>query len=169
MKEERPTKKEKVTKGKVNAKTKQGEAKKTGKGKQERKIVEIPRDGTFITISSAIISSNHALTPHTASPPPGVRRGLRHRYRPLDWWRQERVVYGRRESGVSFVPHIKEIIRVRCLFISFLLCSELALGSAIFGGHLTRRCFFWGMRGCWLLFSDSTSVSKCIFMRFPIF
>jgi hypothetical protein len=56
-----------------------------------------------------------------ASPPPGVRRGLRHRYKPLDWWRQERVVYGRRESGVSYVPHIKEIIRVRFLC---LICSS---------------------------------------------
>lgn len=30
---------------------------------------------------------------------------------PLEWWRLEKVVYGRRESGFSTVPVIKEIIR----------------------------------------------------------
>ncbi|KAH7929654.1 hypothetical protein BV22DRAFT_1002305 [Leucogyrophana mollusca] len=44
--------------------------------------------------------------------PDGVRRGRRHRYKPLEYWRQEKVVYGRRESGVTLVPQIKEIIRV---------------------------------------------------------
>ncbi|THH12011.1 hypothetical protein EW145_g281 [Phellinidium pouzarii] len=42
----------------------------------------------------------------------GVRRGTRTRYKPLDWWRCEKVVYGRRESGVSMVPVIKDIIRL---------------------------------------------------------
>ncbi|KAF7986575.1 hypothetical protein HWV62_26330 [Athelia sp. TMB] len=42
----------------------------------------------------------------------GVRRSQRHRYAPLAFWRQEKVVYGRREHGISFVPHIKEIIRI---------------------------------------------------------
>ncbi|KIJ69215.1 hypothetical protein HYDPIDRAFT_80510 [Hydnomerulius pinastri MD-312] len=44
--------------------------------------------------------------------PDGVRRGRRHRYKPLEYWRQEKVVYGRRESGLTLVPQIKEIIRV---------------------------------------------------------
>ena len=34
------------------------------------------------------------------------------RYAPLDWWRCEKVVYGRRESGQQFVPTIKEIRRL---------------------------------------------------------
>ncbi|KAI0797485.1 Mif2/CENP-C like-domain-containing protein [Abortiporus biennis] len=42
----------------------------------------------------------------------GLRRGQRKRYKPLEWWRLEKVVYGRRENGVSFVPTIKEIVRV---------------------------------------------------------
>ena len=42
----------------------------------------------------------------------GLRRGKRLRYQPLEWWRQEKVVYGRRESGVTLVPQIKEIRRV---------------------------------------------------------
>ncbi|KAI0345117.1 hypothetical protein BDW22DRAFT_1353994 [Trametopsis cervina] len=42
----------------------------------------------------------------------GLRRGKRMRYKPLEWWRCEKVVYGRRESGVSLVPTIKEIRRV---------------------------------------------------------
>ncbi|TFY74440.1 hypothetical protein EWM64_g9572, partial [Hericium alpestre] len=42
----------------------------------------------------------------------GLRRGKRIRYAPLEWWRQEKVVYGRRESGVSFVPTIKAIVRI---------------------------------------------------------
>lgn len=54
-----------------------------------------------------------AIAPPERSPTPeGVRRGRRHRYKPLEWWRQEKVVYGRRESGLTLVPQIKEIIRV---------------------------------------------------------
>ncbi|KAI5116067.1 hypothetical protein M0805_005580 [Coniferiporia weirii] len=44
--------------------------------------------------------------------PGGVRRGTRTRYKPLEWWRCEKVVYGRRDSGVSMVPVIKDIIRL---------------------------------------------------------
>ncbi|KAG6336925.1 hypothetical protein ID866_2163 [Astraeus odoratus] len=50
--------------------------------------------------------------PERSPTPEGVRRGRRHRYRPLEWWRQEKVVYGRRESGLTLVPHIKEIVRI---------------------------------------------------------
>ena len=42
----------------------------------------------------------------------GLRRGKRMRYKPLEYWRLERVTFGRRESGVSMVPVIKDIIRV---------------------------------------------------------
>ncbi|CCM06441.1 uncharacterized protein FIBRA_08703 [Fibroporia radiculosa] len=42
----------------------------------------------------------------------GLRRGKRTRYKPLDWWRCEKVVYGRRETGKSLVPAIKEIRRI---------------------------------------------------------
>lgn len=42
----------------------------------------------------------------------GLRRGKRMRYKPLDWWRCEKVVYGRRDSGTSYVPTIKEIRRL---------------------------------------------------------
>jgi hypothetical protein len=47
--EERPTKKGRVTKGKENAKGSKG--KKAGNGKRERKMVEIPRDGTSTSIT----------------------------------------------------------------------------------------------------------------------
>ncbi|KAF9488492.1 hypothetical protein BDN71DRAFT_1403185 [Pleurotus eryngii] len=48
------------------------------------------------------------------SSPTGVRRSKRFRFRPLEWWRQERVVYGRRDStsGPVLVPHIKEVITI---------------------------------------------------------
>ena len=43
----------------------------------------------------------------------GLRRGKRLRYEPLEWWRCEKVVYGRRDSGkITFVPTIKEIVRI---------------------------------------------------------
>ncbi|KAI0748437.1 Mif2/CENP-C like-domain-containing protein [Daedaleopsis nitida] len=42
----------------------------------------------------------------------GLRRSKRRRYSPLAWWRLEKVVYGRRESGKSLVPSIKEIHRI---------------------------------------------------------
>lgn len=37
---------------------------------------------------------------------------MRTRYKPLEWWRCEKVVYGRRDSGTSMVPVIKDIIRL---------------------------------------------------------
>ncbi|TPX42198.1 hypothetical protein SeMB42_g05236 [Synchytrium endobioticum] len=42
----------------------------------------------------------------------GKRRSNRNRYAPLDWWRNEHVVYGRRKSGYCPVPVIQEIVRV---------------------------------------------------------
>lgn len=43
----------------------------------------------------------------------GLRRGKRLRYEPLEWWRCEKVVYGRRDPGkLSYVPTIKEIVRI---------------------------------------------------------
>lgn len=57
----------------------------------------------------------HILETHPIldSPPPdGVRRSRRHRYKPLEYWRQEKVVYGRPDSGITLVPQIKEIIRI---------------------------------------------------------
>jgi centromere protein C len=46
-------------------------------------------------------------------PREGVRRSQREHYRPLEYWRGERLVYGRtRNSGPILVPQIKEIIRI---------------------------------------------------------
>ncbi|KAI0273529.1 Mif2/CENP-C like-domain-containing protein [Gloeopeniophorella convolvens] len=62
------------------------------KPRQKRKIAAVP------------------LSPENTS---GLRRGKRLRYEPLEWWRCEKVVYGRREAGkVSYVPTIKEIVRI---------------------------------------------------------
>ncbi|KAJ7143199.1 Mif2/CENP-C like-domain-containing protein [Mycena crocata] len=45
--------------------------------------------------------------------PEGVRRSHRVTYPPLEWWRLEKVVFGRDPaSGPILVPHIKEIIRI---------------------------------------------------------
>ncbi|KAK7467237.1 mitotic fidelity of chromosome transmission-related protein, variant 2 [Stygiomarasmius scandens] len=43
---------------------------------------------------------------------PGTRRSSRKVYKPLEYWRNERVVYGRPNNGHILVPHIKEIIRI---------------------------------------------------------
>ncbi|KAF5358302.1 hypothetical protein D9756_001215 [Leucocoprinus leucothites] len=43
----------------------------------------------------------------------GVRRSTRERFKPLEWWRGEKVVYGRTaSSGPVLVPTIKEIRRI---------------------------------------------------------
>ncbi|KAJ2930701.1 hypothetical protein H1R20_g6395, partial [Candolleomyces eurysporus] len=44
----------------------------------------------------------------------GVRRSKRQHYKPLDYWRGEKVVYGRPDfsSQEIMVPHIREIIRI---------------------------------------------------------
>jgi centromere protein C len=50
------------------------------------------------------------LSPENTS---GLRRGKRLRYEPLEWWRCEKVVYGRRDPGKkTYVPTIKEIVRI---------------------------------------------------------
>ncbi|KAI9510269.1 Mif2/CENP-C like-domain-containing protein [Russula earlei] len=50
------------------------------------------------------------LSPESAT---GLRRGKRLRYEPLEWWRCEKVVYGRRDPGKkTYVPTIKEIVRI---------------------------------------------------------
>ncbi|EIM89667.1 uncharacterized protein STEHIDRAFT_166024 [Stereum hirsutum FP-91666 SS1] len=54
----------------------------------------------------------HALPDEPEADESGLRRGTRRRYAPLDWWRLEKVVYGRRDSGVTLVPTIKDIIRI---------------------------------------------------------
>ena len=46
-------------------------------------------------------------------PREGVRRSQREHYRPLEYWRGEKLVYGRTShSGPILVPQIKEIIRI---------------------------------------------------------
>ncbi|KAG5337289.1 hypothetical protein C0989_009918 [Termitomyces sp. Mn162] len=45
----------------------------------------------------------------------GVRKSTREHYKPLDWWRGEKLVYGRpsgSSNGHVLVPPIKEIIRI---------------------------------------------------------
>ncbi|KXN91457.1 Centromere protein 3 [Leucoagaricus sp. SymC.cos] len=43
----------------------------------------------------------------------GTRRSKRERFKPLEWWRGEKVVYGRTNtSGPILVPNIKEIRRI---------------------------------------------------------
>ena len=47
------------------------------------------------------------------APRQGVRRSQREHYRPLEYWRGEKLVYGRTaHSGPILVPQIKEIIRI---------------------------------------------------------
>ena len=47
------------------------------------------------------------------APREGVRRSQREHYRPLEYWRGEKLVYGRTShSGPILVPQIKEIIRI---------------------------------------------------------
>ncbi|KAG6905770.1 hypothetical protein DXG01_000837 [Tephrocybe rancida] len=44
----------------------------------------------------------------------GVRKSSREHYKPLDWWRGEKLVYGRNQGGAGLVlvPPIKEIVRI---------------------------------------------------------
>ncbi|GLB34534.1 putative centromeric dna binding protein [Lyophyllum shimeji] len=45
----------------------------------------------------------------------GVRKSAREHYKPLEWWRGEKLVYGRSQrsgSGLVLVPPIREIVRI---------------------------------------------------------
>ncbi|KAL7414845.1 Mif2/CENP-C like-domain-containing protein [Mrakia frigida] len=42
----------------------------------------------------------------------GSRRSKRKRFEPLEYWRGEKFVYGRRESGRGVVPIVKEVLRL---------------------------------------------------------
>ncbi|TCD64256.1 hypothetical protein EIP91_004325 [Steccherinum ochraceum] len=90
------TPKPKKVRGKRNERDENAEEEERPKPKRKR------RDG----ILREVIQDNNQEHPN------GVRRGTRTRYAPLDWWRLEKVVYGRRESGPCLVPNIKEIHRV---------------------------------------------------------
>lgn len=43
-----------------------------------------------------------------------MRKSARERYKPLEWWRGEKLVYGRSEDTASkiLVPPIREILRI---------------------------------------------------------
>ncbi|KLO19245.1 hypothetical protein SCHPADRAFT_843935 [Schizopora paradoxa] len=79
------------------------------KGKRAR--VEEPQKKTKEPAKKRRVQKTMPLT-ETHQNVEGVRRGTRTRYKPLEFWRNEKVVYGRRESGVSMVPVIKDIIRL---------------------------------------------------------
>lgn len=65
----------------------------------------------WCTFYSQVIIRSIAVSPDDPNTD-GVRRSKRMRYSPLAWWRLEKVVYGRRENGASYVPSIKEIHRI---------------------------------------------------------
>lgn len=90
------------------AKKSKKEQAKPQKPRPERRIVKTPIERAYHAAGACVLDSSVTDSPT----PDGVRRGQRHRYKPLDWWRQERVVYGRRDSDLILVPQIKEIIRI---------------------------------------------------------
>lgn len=92
------------------ARTEQAKVKKQPRAKPKPKPKPIQEERSresFLSLQSNV----HNLKQFTASPD-GVRRSKRHRYAPLDWWRNEKVVYGRSNSGNSLVPTIREIRRL---------------------------------------------------------
>jgi len=88
-----------------NEKPKQAGGKSRGKSKKERGAGEFR---VCLLHATTLIANTHTYL----EPPEGIRRSQRRTYAPLEWWRMEKVVYGRRESGITLVPHIKEIRRV---------------------------------------------------------
>lgn len=53
----------------------------------------------------------------TSVPREGVRKSAREHYKPLEWWRGEKLVYGRTRgqsatNGLVLVPPIREIVRI---------------------------------------------------------
>ena len=81
---------------------------KSRKPRPEKRVVRAPAERAYCASPLCISTQTIAGSPT----PEGVRRGRRHRFKPLEWWRQEKVVYGRRDSGAILVPQIKEIVRV---------------------------------------------------------
>ncbi|KAI0780514.1 Mif2/CENP-C like-domain-containing protein, partial [Trametes elegans] len=90
-----------IRKGGKKKKDKESAAKNTRKENAQPKEKRQPRKDIVL----------RELTPDDQNTD-GVRRSKRMRYSPLAWWRLEKVVYGRRESGTSLVPSIKEIHRI---------------------------------------------------------
>lgn len=92
---------------------------KTRKSRQRRKTQRRGPGGReywpkFLVGNSLPWHNDHAdvfpVSPENTS---GLRRGKRLRYEPLEWWRCEKVVYGRRDPGKkTYVPTIKEIVRI---------------------------------------------------------
>lgn len=90
------------------AKKPRKEAAKSKKPRSEKRVTKTPVERAYCVPVYASLTQSISGSPT----PEGVRRGRRHRYKPLEWWRQEKVVYGRRDSDLILVPHIKEIVRI---------------------------------------------------------
>jgi centromere protein C len=79
--------------------------------RKKRVLVEVPRKKPF-AMPRPSYSFSPLVSPENTSAS-GLRRGKRLRYEPLEWWRCEKVVYGRRDPGKkTYVPTIKEIVRI---------------------------------------------------------
>jgi hypothetical protein len=96
------------------------------KAKQRRRVrnrrswlsVESARNGTLVVRSPRslqILVTSYLIWDYiTAATPPNVRRSQRERFSPLEWWRNEKFVYGRSpdpDEGPLLVPLIKAIER----------------------------------------------------------
>ena len=75
---------------------------------QSQSIKKKENIGMLLSYFLNLISFSMYLAPRL-----GVRRSQREHYRPLEYWRGEKLVYGRTShSGPILVPQIKEIIRI---------------------------------------------------------
>lgn len=80
------------------------------KPRKKRVLPETPCKSTPTAMRNTHTTLLPAVSPENTT---GIRRGKRLRYEPLEWWRCEKVVYGRRDPGkLTYVPTIKEIVRI---------------------------------------------------------
>jgi centromere protein C len=78
--------------------------------RKQRALTDVPCKRKPTAMRKTHLTLLPAVSPENTT---GIRRGKRLRYEPLEWWRCEKVVYGRRDPGkVTYVPTIKEIVRI---------------------------------------------------------
>lgn len=75
----------------------------------------ILREGRLLTpkpLVSSFLTYIIVIQDNNLDHPEGTRRSRRTRFPPLEYWRMEKVVYGRPDHGKSVIPVVKEILRV---------------------------------------------------------
>ena len=103
-----------MTPSKVKPAASKAQSKKARKPASQpiQEMERFEREGLFVPTLLPNRADLFRLDSQVSNEDDGKRRGTRRRYGPLDYWRGERAVFGRRQSGIAPVPVLQGIMRI---------------------------------------------------------